>query len=197
MLESEVIIKFSKGDRNAFKYIYEHYFDIVFYYILSMTHNRVEAEDLAEDVFIKLWEKRAKISVKKSFRNYILSTSHNIVIDFFSSKRNLIDRASQPSNLNYINEAEEVLFKEFSDTFLLTQDLRKEIHKAINNLPNKCRKIFKMSRLYDMKNTEIANKLNISINTVEKQISIALRRLREALNEYIPLFFLLLSLLPK
>lgn len=195
MRESDILSRFSKGEGSAFKHIYEHYFDIVFYYILSLVHNKVEAEDLAEDVFIKLWEKRKTIRVKKSLKNYLLSTAHNIVIDFFSSKKIMQEKTDQHPEVAYINETEELIFKEFSDTYLIAKDLRKEIHKAINNLPNKCRRIFKMSRLYDMKNIEIAKKLDISINTVEKQISIALRRLREVLSEYIPFFLFLLSLL--
>ena len=195
MRESEILTRFAKGEGSAFKHIYEHYFDVVFYYILSLVQNKVEAEDIAEEVFIKLWEKRNTIFVKKTLKSYLLSVAHNTVIDFFSSKKILKEKTSQYADFDYISEAEEIIFKEFSDTYLLAKDLRKEIHNAINNLPSKCRKIFKMSRLYDMKNKEIANKLDVSINTVEKQISIALRKLRETLKEYIPFFIFLLGLL--
>ena len=73
MTETELIYKFKKGDLVAFKSLYENYFELVLYYITGLVHNKPEAEDLTEELFLYVWEKRESITIKKSFKNYLLS----------------------------------------------------------------------------------------------------------------------------
>ena len=182
MSELEVLIKFKHGDPNAFKILYEKYFELVYYYILSRVNDRLEAEDLTEDLFLHLWEHRKTIVIKKSFKSYVLRTAHNRVINYCNSLGTKMQREQKT-----VDEEEIKLFSEtdITDNYLLIQELREHIILAVNSLPDKCRKIFKLSRQYSYKYSQIAEKLGISINTVEKQISIALTKLRSELKDFL------------
>ena len=184
MSELEILVRFKQGDPTAFKILYEKYFELVYYYVLSRVNDRLEAEDLAEELFLHLWEHRKTIVIKKSFKNYILRSAHNRTINYFNSPKATEQKRKESidDELRILSESE---YKDITDNYLLTQELREHIVSAVNNLPTKCRRIFKLSRQYNFKYSQIAEKLGVSVNTVEKQISIALAKLRNELKDFL------------
>ncbi len=192
MTESELIYKFKNGDLEAFKSLYEENFELVLYYITSIVHNKFEADDLTEDLFLNIWEKRESISIKKSFKNYLLSCAHNQTINHLNSKKTQIIKKQQA-----IDEIEEIFseseIKDMADNHILVCELRKQIHNAIEELPENCRKIFKLSRTYNYTYSQIAEKMNVSVSTVEKQISAALKKLKSELKDFFPFIIIALT----
>lgn len=184
MTEYDILVKFKRGDSRAFKVLYEKYFDLVYYYILSRVNDRLEAEDLAEELFLQLWEQKAKIQIKKSFKSYVLKSAHNRVINYFNSFKTINQKKEESIDINptIISDLE---CNSIEHNYLLAQELSEHITEAVNNLPTKCRKIFKLSRQFNYKYSQIAEKLGVSVNTVEKQISIALSKLRNELKEFL------------
>ncbi len=185
MTETDLLVKFKNGDENAFKELYNRYFDLIYYYVYSLVHDTLDAEDITEEIFIHIWEKRSNIIIRKSFKNYLLSCAHNQSISLLKSKKERFLKGTI-----HLHEQSEIFTDhdvgEISDMVLITKELQKEISIAIENLPPQCRRIFKLSRYFHHKNREIADELNISINTVEKQISIAMAKLRMELRDFLP-----------
>jgi len=127
---------------------------------------------VVQQVFVDLWVKREKLSVEYSIKSYLFQAVKNRAIDQLRQNKNNVqisDAISEMAQTSFHDIVEEV-------------ELNDRINKSINLLPQKCREIFLMSRFESLKYTEIAEKLNISVKTVEMQIGIALKKLREELS---------------
>ncbi len=174
-------------DERVFKRIFEENFDFLSRYANSVLKNNQLAEDIVEDFFISLWEKRDTIVFKKNYKSYFLRSIHNRCLDQLNRKATKleyrIESFARPDDLKLTSK-----FYENSNS-IDTEEIRKMIDDAVKSLPEACQKIFIMSRFQDLKYKEIANELNISVNTVEMQMSRALKKLRVKLRDYITIFF--------
>lgn len=140
-----------------------------------------DAENIVQDVFLLLWERREVLDIKISLISYLFSLVKNKCLDFLRHrvvadeyKKDLSLKLSALELLNYTLSSEE--------------DIERIVENAINKLPERCRVIFLKSRMEGKKYKEIADELDISVNTVENQIAIALKKLRVELKELLPLF---------
>lgn len=140
-----------------------------------------ESKGVVQDVFMALWTKFETFPADMNLRSYLYTAVRNKSLNHIRDRKRLVLLESVP---------EQKLVKENDP--LETKELACEIELAINALPEKCRQVFEMSRFEEMKYFEIAQKMNISVKTVEAQMSKALRLLREHLAPFLPLlvFFL-------
>ncbi len=191
-----LLVRLKEGDANAFEKIYKTYYNILYAYILEILENRLFVEDVIEDIFVTIWEKRETLSMEVSFKSYLLTSARNASLDFIR-KKNVRENYKIKIEHKYRIESGYELFKVLeSDTFQ-KKELKASIDKAVAALPRKCRKVFKLSRYFKLKNKEIAHRLNISENTVEKHMGTALSKLREVLSkhyDFLILFYFLLSI---
>jgi RNA polymerase sigma-70 factor (ECF subfamily) len=142
-----------------------------------------ESKNLVHEVFISVWEKFEKLPGDTNFRSYLYTSTRNRC-------------------LNYIRDQKKhVAFDSVSDQGIVAEDnsievreLEKEIDLAVNTLPEKCRLIFEMSRYEELKYAEIAQKMNISVKTVEAHMSKALSLLRKALVNFLSVLFFIFNL---
>jgi RNA polymerase sigma-70 factor, ECF subfamily len=139
-----------------------------------------EARNLVHEVFITVWEKYDTLPPDTNFRSYLFTSVRNRSLNYLRDKKKHIT----------LDHVAENTFSE-SDTTLEASELEKEIETAIHSLPEKCRQIFKMNRVEGLKYAEIADKLGLSIKTVEAQMSKALSVLRERLREFLILIVML------
>jgi len=143
------------------------------------------AKEIVQDAFVILWEKRAGMDTDRSVKSYLTTTIHNKCHNYLRDNRKFnseilsIENLVQPDGYAQADKLVEV-------------ELTAEIKKAINELPEKCRQIFLMSRNENLKYHEIADKLEISVKTVETQMSKALQHMRLRLAEYLVIFIILL-----
>ncbi len=143
-----------------------------------------DAENIVQDVFLMLWEKRHIVEVQISLTAYLFSLVKNKCIDYLRHK-NVSQEFKE--ELNYkLSSLEEI-----NQAFRSDEEIEKFVTDAINKLPERCRVIFIKSRIEGKKYKEIAEELNISVNTVENQMSIALKKLRVELKDYLPLLLFL------
>jgi RNA polymerase sigma-70 factor (ECF subfamily) len=166
--------------------IFKDYFLSLCAFAVKYTMDQDEAKDIVHQVFTNLWEKRADIHFDQSIRSYLFTSVHNRCLNFLRDKKKFIkDDLPQTEDalVDYINQSD----------FLEAEELRKEIIIALAELPEGSRKIFKMSRFEGKKYKEIADELNISIKTVETQMSKALKHLKGKLIKYIQYISLLLG----
>ncbi|MDR2921472.1 MAG: RNA polymerase sigma-70 factor [Tannerella sp.] len=171
--------KLSKDDQSLdiFRALYKKNAPMLISYACRFVDQCV-AEDIVQDVFVKIWQKRSFIFLKEGIHTYLYNSVRHGCLDYLKHK----DVVS-----NYIEgvvhklKIEELYYND-EPQFLFTEDDRmKSIYNEINKLPDKCREIFTMVYLEERKTAEIADLLNLSKRTVEAQLYKALKTLREVL----------------
>ena len=184
ILEKDLIVRLKNGDQTAFELLFHFYYPGLVMYASQFTANLTDAEEIVQDFFVRFWEKHRQLVPCDSLKNYFFSAVKNGSLDFLKH---------QEIEKKYINEMIGLSKHHLAyDTDLfVSSELQEKLKRGIDLLPEKCRKIFMMSRLRGLKNEEIATELNISKRTVETQISKALKVLRVELKDYVGLLFLL------
>jgi len=177
--------KLKEGDIKALEFIFNKHYGNLCLYLLLLFKNELLVEHIAQDIFIYLWEKRETLEIKTSLESYLYSAGRykalNQIRDAKRHERIMKNMFTPDSE--YINEL---------DSILEIHELEKIIEEAISSLPARCQQIFRLSRENDLSYKEISELLNLSVNTVEGQMAIALKKLRTILK---PLYFQLLFLI--
>ncbi len=191
-MESETIIelvkKISGGDENAFDELFRLHYKLLKNYALRFVYDAQVAEDIVQDVFVITWQARAGLDVSRSVRSLLLTMVKNQCLNYLKHKK--IESQFITVQKHRLDVYFEELFTESND-HLIEKELEAEIQKSIENLPEQCRRVFRLSRVYGLKNKEIAIELEISEKAVEKQITRALGHLRESLKDFFIIFILI------
>jgi RNA polymerase sigma-70 factor (ECF subfamily) len=145
-----------------------------------------DAENIVQDIFVMLWEKREVLEIKVSLAPWLFTLVKNRCLDFLRH-----EMAGKEFAKEY--EAKRIALEQLDYAFSSDEELEEILAAAINSLPERCREIFIKSRVEGKKYKEIAAELEISINTVENQMSIALKKLRIRLKDYLPLLIFFLN----
>ncbi len=143
------------------------------------------AQDLVQDVFLKLWEKSEKLSSVESPKAYLFQAVRNSCIN---NQRQLNIKHTVKEELLYkLNSIEKTVYLKSEDPLssLFEKEIEEKVEEIIQSMPAKCRQVFLLSRRENLKNKQIAKNLGISEKTVEKHISKALSLLRTGLSEYL------------
>lgn len=144
------------------------------------------AREIVQESFINLWEKRATVDSSRSVKSYLTTAIHNKCHNYL--------RDNKKFNTNLLEIENLIEISQISDNdFLVEQELHQSIQVAIEALPERCREIFLLNRYENLKYQQIADKLGISVKTVEAQMSKALRHMRLRLAGYLVLFPALLA----
>lgn len=159
-------------------------------YVLSIH----DAENIVQDCFLYVWEQKQTLPSINNINAFLFRLVKNKCIDFLRRK---ILEETKKKNLQetYIREFSYKLLsiESFNDMSLSDEEIETIIYDAINNLPEKCREIFILSKVKGLKYEEIAQQLEISPNTVRNQVSIALSKMRESLKNHLPLFIFIIG----
>lgn len=176
--DNEIMIALQKDDEAMFEKVFRHYYNMLCAYASGIIEDYDEAEDIVQQTMVKIWEKRSDIEISNSLKSYLYRSVHNAALNRkkHSNVRKLYADDYKSRN-NVVSEATSIK--------VIQSELEKAIADSINKLPEQCRLVFKLSRFEDLKYSEIAEHLGISIKTVENQISKALRMLRSDLHDYI------------
>ena len=178
-----------------FEDIYLSYFSKMKHFATEYVISDEDAENIVQDVFVELWENKEMLNMHMNLIAYLFTTiknkclnhmRHKIVVQNTATKMQEEYLISLRMNLDPLEAFDNKLFSD--------QDIEKIINRALDSLPEKCRTIFFMSKIEGKKQKEIAQELNISINTVGTQIGIAYKKLRTELKDYLPIMLFLLSL---
>ena len=151
-----------------------------------------DAENIVQDVFLDLWEQNLLMLTHTNLFAYLFTTLKNRCIDFIRHKT-VVQHAAQKLQDDY-TKALQMKFQSleaFDEQLFSEPDIETVIQNAIESLPEKCREIFILSKIEGKKQKAIAQELNISINTVENQMAIAYKKLKESLKDYLPLLIFL------
>lgn len=175
-----------KDVRNNFDKIYLLYYSRMFRFAKEYVLFDEDAENIVQDVFLLLWEKREVLDIQISLVSYLFALVKNKSLDYLRHKV-IADEYKQ--ELSAKLTALELL----NYSFTSDEEIEQILMTAINKLPEPCRQVFLKSRIEGKRNREIANELNLTVSTVENQMTIALRKLRVELKDYLPLLLFLLD----
>ncbi len=182
-------------EETRFEDIYLSYFSKMKYFAKEYVISEEDAENIVQDVFVELWENKEMLNMHMNLIAYLFTTiknkclnhlRHKLVVQETANKLQEEYTISLRMNLDSLETFDNNLFSD--------QDIEKLISRALDALPEKCRAIFIMSKIEGKKHNEIAQELNISINTVGSQIGIAYKKLRTELKDYLPILLFLFSL---
>ncbi|PUV22118.1 MULTISPECIES: RNA polymerase sigma factor [Sphingobacterium] len=162
-----------QGDQRAFSALYDLFAPDLTSFIAKKISSREVAEDILHDLFISVWKNRALIEKIESLPAYLFSSCRYLVLAHYRKEMKL--KITQ--NVEHLEFADQSINIEDRLYYRYIIDI---VAKEVENLPHKCREVFKLSREYYMSNKEIAIKLEISESTVEKHINKAIRHLRTA-----------------
>jgi RNA polymerase sigma-70 factor (family 1) len=170
--DSEILVLLKSGDSEALKHIYKNYWEPLYISVHNVLKDSQACEDIIQEIFIKLWDKRDYLEVHISLKAYLFAScryevfrqikAQKVRLDVFDS---LHERLHAPSIYSSIEHKE----------------LIQQINSIVAALPEKCREVYKLSREENLSHKEIAQRLNISTKTVENHITKALGHLRNAL----------------
>jgi RNA polymerase sigma-70 factor (family 1) len=181
----ELVTGLREGNELVFESIFKNYYERLCNYANTFINDITEAEEMVQGTFMTLWEKHDVIDVHTSLKSYLYRAVHNNCLNHI--KHTHIKREYNSEYLHYADIEYEQVSNE-----LMGKELELKINTAINSLPPQCRTVFKMSRYENLTYNEIAEKMGISVKTIENHMIKALRTLRVELKEYLPLIILLL-----
>jgi RNA polymerase sigma-70 factor (ECF subfamily) len=176
--DSSLFRKIKKGDEEAFELLFYRYYPRLFTFARDVVQSENIANDMVQDVYLKLWEKRGDLR-DISVKNLLYTMVRNQCLNYLRNKRVINNKKVTLSEMNQVEELYGIDFHSKIPEKLLEQQLEEEIHHVMNKLPEKSREVFRLSRIKGLKNKEIAEELNVSQKNVEKHISKALQLFRK------------------
>lgn len=181
IVEQDLLFSLSKGDPRAFEMLFLHHFPRLKRFMFSLLKNEEEAEDLAQDIFVKIWQNRSSVASVHNFSAYLYRMARNAVYSHLEHEVLVADYAArkntQPAPSQ--DELEELLF---------AKELKAMIDLSVAKMPPQRKHIYEMSRNEGLSNDDIAQRLSISKRTVEVHISAALADIRKVIRTLL-LFF--------
>ncbi|MBS1322497.1 MAG: RNA polymerase sigma-70 factor [Parabacteroides sp.] len=180
--EEQIVRGVKEGDENAFRILYDKYYQRLFCMSRQYLQDEFLAETIVSDVFFHLWENRKTIDIQISLNAYLIRMVRNFSLNYL--QKNYVGREV---SLNDMDMTSPLLF--LSDEYplgrLMEKELMAKVQEEIERLPKETRQVFILSRLEELKHDEIAARLGISVNTVKYHIKQALSILRDRLKDYL------------
>ncbi len=170
--ELQLVRKLAEGEFDAFDSLFKLYHKNLFHFALSLLKDAEDAEDVVQEVFVRIWKNRDKIKMRHSFKSFLFTIAYNIIVDHLRKRmadakfREKLERIIED---DIIREDDNLVFDELDNRF----------RTVLSQLPPQQKRIYKMHRNLNMTYKEIGQNLNISPNTVRNQFSAALKFLRE------------------
>lgn len=170
----QLVLNIQIGDRSAFKDLFEFFHQGIYSFIVFKIGDPTLAEDILQDTFLKLWRNREKLDESLSIKSYLFTMANNAVLNHFRHQKVVYTHQAQ-----YQPETEDRSPEEIAQS----EEFTKQLLGSIEQLPEKTRITFMMSRFEDLPYKEIAERTGISIKTVESHIGKALKLIREKLEK--------------
>ncbi len=165
------VIALKQGEESAFEFLYTLYAQQIYAFAMTFFRNHFEAEGTVQEVFTKIWLNREHINEDLSFRNYLFTISKNHILNKIRERN--IELKYLESKSRFSGE------KNYTEEDVFLADFKELIDDAINILPERRRMAFELSRRQGLSYKEIAEKMRISVKTVEVQISKAIKQIKD------------------
>ena len=186
--EIEIMERLQQGDQQAFLVLYDRYHQLVYNWVLKLVKVPELAEDIVQEVFIKIWQIRERINPLQSFPAFVYKISRNKAFAFL--KKIASDDTLRSKVMTELGSN-----AESAENRLLWQQYQELLNKAVEQLPLQRKKVFKLCRQEGMSYEEVAAELGISRNTVKEHMVMAMKNIREYFSQHGDMSLLLLFLL--
>jgi RNA polymerase sigma-70 factor (ECF subfamily) len=185
--EKYILDKLRSGDEQVFEEIFRTYYERLCNYANTILNDMDEAEEMVQNAFLVVWEKHESLDIHTSMKSYLYRAVHNSCLNRVKHFK------VRQVHGEAIKHQTDILCDDASED-LVGKELEGVINQAIDELPQQCRMVFRMSRFENLSYAEIAEQLNISVKTVENHMVKALKTLREKLKDYLPVLIWLLMM---
>jgi RNA polymerase sigma-70 factor (family 1) len=180
---ADLQLRLAADDQSAFRELYDYFSPRLLQFAFAIIHSRETAEEIVEDAFVQIWKNRLRVSRLENLNWYLYITTRNISYSY---------HRKQKRHKHY--ELDDIVLPYYQvdatpEDILISRELLQLINRAINNLPPKCRLIFKLVKEDKLKYCEVAELLQLSDKTVENQIGIALKKIHSAIRKHLPQSF--------
>ena len=172
-------------DGVAFRYLFEHYYPSLCLFDKRFIDDRETREDIVQEVFFRLWDKRKQITVTSSAQNYLLTSVRNLCLNYLHRQE-----VQQPFEESLFDQPDD----EEGDRLIQLRELEEQLAQALAQLPPEYRLAFELNRMEGKSLEEVAQRMGVSTRTVERYRDKAIALLQTELKEYLPLFLLLFAM---
>ncbi|MGL1885931.1 MAG: RNA polymerase sigma-70 factor [Reichenbachiella sp.] len=176
LIREDIVEKIAQDDQAAFEELFNFFYKDMCRFCLKYVRDEIVAEEIVQNLFLYIWEKRNSIKITSSVKAYLYTAVKNRSFNYI--------KLQLPKEQNKIDIDEygvlEVVEENKEDEMVM-EELKRQVSAAISDLPPKCQMIFNLSRNSGMTYKEIAEELDLSVKTVENQVGVALRKLRAQL----------------
>ncbi|MEA5459288.1 RNA polymerase sigma-70 factor [Arcicella sp. LKC2W] len=183
--DSDILLAIRQGNERVFETIFKKHYQTLCNYACGILKDMDDAEEVVQSIFLKFWEQREEIEINVSLKSYLYRAVHNTCLNRLKHLK------IQETYRQYVGDYLENTHDSATD-ILDKVELESRIANALEKLPEQCRLIFKMSRFEELKYQEIADRLGLSIKTVENQIGKALKIMRTELSDYLPILLFMM-----
>ena len=176
----EIQLRLAQGDESAFRTLYDYYSPRLFAFAYAIIHSREVAEEIVADVFLQIWQKRVRVGSLENLNWYLHIATRNISYSYYrrSHRRKSFDFDEAILSYYQVHATPEEV--------MIGQEVLQVINQAINELPPKCKLIFRLIKEDNLKYREVAELLHITAKTVENQMGIAVKKIHEAIRRRLP-----------
>lgn len=188
-MDKKNIGNIKSGDEQAFELLFRKYYRRLCGFANKFIANTAESEEIVQEVFLNIWEKRDHLNLNNEIRPYLFKSVRNLCLNFIEHRK-VIDNYYAVIEFIYKNQAED--FSAYES--VIYSEFQAKVDHAVDLLPDECRKVFLMSRHEGLKYNEIAEKLGLSVKTVETQMGRALAKLKTELKDYLTILLIALFL---
>ena len=182
--DEQIAQRIAKKDEAAFEQVFKTYYKNLHAYAYTIVKDDVMAEEMVQNVFYKIWERKAHLSIQTSLTAYLYRAVYHESLNYIKHLK--VKSAYQSYATARMNEQSDNAEKK-----VLLGELEGRLRTALQELPEQCRTIFQMSRFEGLKYQEIADQLGLSIKTIENQMGKALKQLRIKLIDFLPIIIML------
>jgi RNA polymerase sigma-70 factor (ECF subfamily) len=168
-----------KDDETAFRQLFELFTPGLLRFSFSILKNKELSEEVVSDVFFKVWVQRDRMVGIENFKAYLFTSSRNTALNYLDKEKR--NRAIQLEDLSVPLQINEIC----PESELISKELKEAIGRAIDHLPERCKLIYSLAKIEQLKYKEIAQILNISIKTIDHQLTIAIKKIGEEIKKYI------------
>ncbi len=185
--DKTLILQLQKNEVEAFDALFHKYSEKLFRFSFSLLKNEEDSKEIVQESFLRIWKKREEIDLAKSFKSFLFTISYNLIVD--QMRLRLKDKEYRQFLVSFF-ESEKYSIKSDLDYNTIVGQVR----KAVDELPTKRKQIYTLSREVGLSHKEIAERMGITAKTVENQITLALKHLKNSLGKDIIPIVLFLTL---
>lgn len=166
-----------KGNIQEYELLFREFYQPLLSYAISILKSEADAEEIVQDIFFVLWRNKKTLVIHTSFSSYLYKAVHNNCLQWLKKEKRKLNYQQDQRNWNYHESMS-------PGEILQYNELYNKINSVVEELPENCKTIFKLNRFQGLKYSEIAKKMEISIKTVEANMTKALKYLKSHIDEY-------------